>query len=80
MNGMLFVHAGFEPGFSMELQQRDVLLWDRELAFLADRYCQNTTKISGYKKIFVGHTPTTENSVEIEQGMSGKLYTHQMSA
>ena len=50
---MLFVHGGIIPGIPLYKQQKDVLLWDRELILIAQEHT-----IPPFEKIFVGHTTT----------------------
>jgi len=86
-NGRIFVHAGFEPNMSLEVQGLDILTWDRNLFFGAKNGhdMDPNYKIGGFEEIFIGHT-TTEvfNSLvplhfcnvwalDTGGGMSGKL-------
>jgi len=53
LDGMLFVHGGFDIRYPITEQKKEVLLWDRELIWDA-----RAREIRRYKKIFVGHTTT----------------------
>lgn len=53
LDGMVFVHGGFDPKKSLTKQDIHTLTWDRDLIYLA-----RAEPIKGYKKIFVGHTTT----------------------
>lgn len=57
-NGLVFVHGGLEPGIALNQQDEHTLVWDRSLVMEA--CSQNLLKesISGYQRVFVGHTPT----------------------
>ena len=57
LDGMAFVHAGFDPRSPLKEQSLRRLTWDRELLGLAR--AQGTGQIGIYKEIFLGHTPTT---------------------
>jgi len=55
-----FVHGGFDTNFPIESQSIESLVWDREL-YEEARYvesCGFKDKISTYKEIYCGHTPT----------------------
>lgn len=49
----LFVHGGIIPGVRMEFQERDILLWDRNLIKIA-----MMRPIQDFRHIFIGHTST----------------------
>lgn len=59
-DGSLFVHGGIDPDKSIEAQDAELLVWDRNL--VADAWSMARQdpgyRFSAYKKIFVGHTPT----------------------
>jgi serine/threonine protein phosphatase 1 len=61
LNNYLFVHGGFLPGSPLELQGADILLWDRTLvkAALLHRQQGEEVKLTRFKRVYVGHTPTT---------------------
>lgn len=56
--GNLFVHGGFDPGRPIEHQPADVLMWDRKLVYAAWEYRDAGIKLTDYKAVFLGHTPT----------------------
>jgi len=58
MDNNLFVHAGFAPDKPLELNDPDVLIWER--AFILSAYDKKDFhgKLSNYEKVFVGHTTT----------------------
>lgn len=60
LDNMLFVHGGFLPEIPIELQQKEVLLWDRSLvkAALLQRQAGKDVKITQFDNVYVGHTPT----------------------
>jgi serine/threonine protein phosphatase 1 len=60
LDNNLFVHGGFMPGSPIELQDKEVLLWDRSLvkAALYHRKNRKEVRLTQYNKVFVGHTPT----------------------
>lgn len=53
-NGMIFVHAGFDPNIPIEKNSKDTLIWDRQLI----TYAREGNVIKGYDKVFIGHTTT----------------------
>jgi serine/threonine protein phosphatase 1 len=57
---MLFVHAGIIPFESLKYQSDKIFLWDRDLVYEAweKKDEQGADKITQYKEVFVGHTPT----------------------
>jgi serine/threonine protein phosphatase 1 len=59
-NNRLFVHGGIETEKPIELQGREVYLWNRSLVQLALYLTakDDCIQIGGYSEIFVGHTPT----------------------
>ena len=75
-NDMLFVHGGFDYTRGVEETPQHTLLWDRNM--IEDARFQ---EISGFKKIFVGHTyigltPVKRNNVwcvDTGAGWDGKL-------
>ncbi len=58
LNNMVFVHGGIDPAIKLEDQPLSTLVWDRELVMEAFRKDDPGTSITGYEKVFVGHTPT----------------------
>ncbi|MBF0331915.1 MAG: metallophosphoesterase [Candidatus Omnitrophica bacterium] len=60
LNGMLFVHGGFDPSIPLKDQTVNKLAWDRELVSMAFRKMQEgaPAQIGPYQAIFVGHSPT----------------------
>ena len=70
----LFVHGGFEPGIPIGQQDKNLLMWDRQLVRRAydsvfllkssfnkkdgDTKDKDIIKFNGYDDIFVGHTTT----------------------
>lgn len=60
LENMIFVHGGFDPALALEDQDEGTFLWDRELVYHALRNFSGVTDahITGYDKVFVGHTPT----------------------
>lgn len=62
MDGMLFVHGGFEyPTHPKDTKNVDILTWDRSLIERA----KNGLKMREWKKVFVGHTCLSKDSVVI---------------
>ena len=55
----IFIHAGFDPNFSLEQQGIDKLVWDRSLIYSAWQRSKEDSsyKFSVYEEIFLGHTP-----------------------
>ncbi len=60
LDNKVFVHGGFNPARAIEDQDEEVFLWDRELVYTALRNHSGSAEINitGYDKVFVGHTPT----------------------
>ena len=60
LENRLFVHGGFDPAQAIEKQDSRVLLWDRELVYMAMRYnsLDTNNNITGYDEVYLGHTPT----------------------
>ena len=56
----LFVHGGFNHRipFNMQLDNKELLTWDRSLVLTAMEYEQYDQTFSEFSEIFVGHTPT----------------------
>ena len=54
----LFVHGGMEPGVPLNEQDPHTLMWDRKLVMEAFAKKDKPENISGYERVFVGHTPT----------------------
>jgi serine/threonine protein phosphatase 1 len=48
-----YVHGGFHPDIPINLQELDVLIWDRDLINYARHH-----RIEQFKHVFVGHTST----------------------
>lgn len=67
-NNNLFVHGGYDPKYPIEKQDKHILTWDRDLI----ARCRNGLKISGYDRVFVGHT-TTQSYGEDKPIRFGKL-------
>lgn len=61
LNNKLFVHAGIDPLYSLEQQDLNTLLWDRNLAARAlDSYTKKIPgKLTEYDEVYIGHTPTS---------------------
>jgi serine/threonine protein phosphatase 1 len=60
LDNRLFVHGGFFPEKNIDIQERDVLLWDRTLIRSA-LLCKNNKaekQLTSYHEVYVGHTPT----------------------
>jgi serine/threonine protein phosphatase 1 len=51
--GSIYVHGGFDPEKPIEEQDEETLIWDRDLIDYAQKQ-----EIEGYKRVFIGHTPT----------------------
>jgi len=58
LENMMFVHGGFELETPIDKQRNEFLAWDRNLVFEAYSNNENKKNITGYDKVFVGHTPT----------------------
>lgn len=56
----LFVHGGFNPAVPIKKQDRQLLVWDRDLLYLAKKKASSEPdhKFGSYKEIFIGHTTT----------------------
>jgi len=56
----LFVHGGFNHRipFNLQLDNKELLTWDRSLVLTAMEYEQYDQTFSEFSEIFVGHTPT----------------------
>ncbi len=57
-DGNLFVHGGFDPTRKIDHQPHDILLWDRTLIVSAWKKRNKGVRLTDYKTVFVGHTPT----------------------
>ncbi len=57
-DNLLFVHGGFDVNKALEKQNPETFTWDRNLVFEAYTKKGTGEKITGFDKIFVGHTPT----------------------
>lgn len=55
---LVFVHGGIEPGVPLSEQDDHNLLWDRKLVMDACSNKDQQSSISGYERVYVGHTPT----------------------
>lgn len=57
----LFVHGGFDPSKSIEIQNLDNLIWNRQMVETAWKKTIRNQKYNfgPYDQVFVGHTPTT---------------------
>jgi len=56
----LFVHGGFDPKLGVKGTPKDMFLWDRDLAFQADKFRElKGFRFGEYDEIFIGHTPST---------------------
>lgn len=59
-----FVHGGFNRHESIEHQESDILLWDRDLVMAAKSFKQMEGQdyrfkiLDDFKEVYVGHTPT----------------------
>jgi serine/threonine protein phosphatase 1 len=60
LDNKLFVHGGYNPERDIQLQDRDVLLWDRSLikTALIHRHDRDQVHLTSYDEVYVGHTPT----------------------
>ncbi len=58
IDNMMFVHGGFEPNKPLEEQNLETFVWDRSLVFEAYQKNVNKKNVSGFDKVFVGHTPS----------------------
>jgi serine/threonine protein phosphatase 1 len=58
LDGRLFVHAGFDPGIPLAQQDRETLIWDRELIAAAWQRRRRPLIVPGYAAVYLGHTPT----------------------
>ena len=60
LDGVLFVHGGFNPFQPLEEQGLMAVVWDRDLLHDAQRKWSVNPQFryDGFKEIFVGHTPT----------------------
>ena len=56
----LFVHAGIDPVLPIEKQDKETLIWDRDLLRLAHRLSivQPNFQFNPYREIYIGHTTT----------------------
>lgn len=61
----LFVHAGLKPGVSLESQQPDLLMWDREIFHVRGG-------VKGYSEVFIGHSPTLNEETTEPLNFGGK--------
>lgn len=73
---ILFVHGGIIPGTKVENNDKNTVLWDRELICSAYRKCQNRPNYRMqyiYDEIFVGHTTTGHFNKEFKPIKSGEI-------
>ncbi len=68
LEGSLFVHAGFDPTKPVNEQEIEFLAWDREIISYAEKQ-----EIPGYKRVFIGHTPTEAISEKAEPAFISNL-------
>lgn len=59
-NNRLFVHGGIELDVDIEMQNRNVFLWNRTLVQTAAYlfYSGNCSQLGNFDEVYVGHTPT----------------------
>jgi len=56
----IFLHGGFSPTAPIEEHSEEHLMWDRDLYYhVLKAKKRGESKVSPYKEIFIGHTPTT---------------------
>ncbi|MBP9853774.1 MAG: metallophosphoesterase [Candidatus Omnitrophica bacterium] len=59
-NGRVFIHAGINLKLSMDRQDKEVLVWDRNL--MNEAYIKHQLdplyRFGPYREIYIGHTPT----------------------
>jgi len=75
-NNILFVHGGIIPGTKEENNDKDTILWDRELICNAYKKCQNRPNYrmqDVYQEIFVGHTTTGHFNKEYKPIRCGEV-------
>ncbi|PIU39893.1 MAG: hypothetical protein COT00_04570 [Candidatus Omnitrophica bacterium CG07_land_8_20_14_0_80_50_8] len=60
LDNKLFVHGGINPGLTLDKQNPEILLWDRDLLNKAVKICKKTPdhRYGKWENIFVGHTAT----------------------
>lgn len=60
LDNLLFVHGGIHIGSPVGEQDKRTFLWDRSLVgeALRRKSALNEQNLTGYSKVFVGHTPT----------------------
>jgi serine/threonine protein phosphatase 1 len=60
LENKLFVHGGILIGKDIELQAREILLWDRSLiqTALYHKTIGKEIQLTDFEEIYVGHTPT----------------------
>lgn len=74
LDGMLFVHGGFDWHYSIKEQNPGDLMWDRELFAVTKMWHkyniirpeEQPTLVKGYDKIFIGHTTTSYTDKELK--------------
>ncbi len=55
----LFVHAGYDPNYSINQQDKSTLIWDRGFIYNAfGASVAGKKNVTDYKEVYVGHTPT----------------------
>ncbi len=59
-DGKIFVHGGFDPDKPIAVQDKNVLLWDRELLHAAHKkyLVGGEYRFGDYDEIYLGHTTT----------------------
>jgi len=59
LDNILFVHGGIEPDADIKQQQKETLMWDRNLFSLAIYYYLNKKEfhVNGFDEIYIGHSP-----------------------
>lgn len=59
LDDKLFVHAGIDPQLPMEVQNLQILLWDRSFARTAlNLYMKEIRgKLTAFDEVYIGHTP-----------------------
>lgn len=58
IDNTVFVHGGFNIGQPLEKQSNETLVWDRSLVYETYANNENIKSLSGFDRVFVGHTPT----------------------
>lgn len=58
IENMIFVHGGFNVKEPLETHDDVMFIWDRSLVYEAFAKKEKVKSISGFEKVFIGHTPT----------------------